>query len=203
MRIIKALWGVVRIPLVFITRLRIALVNETLIMIYRISKSVFPKRFIDKVVENILKFASLCMSFYVSDFFLSLCFLLFLLPFFWVQLDPAGFVAFCRPESLLRFRHIILFSFIWRLMGRNLILSFDPEYSDYNYLDVYRNYNCEVYFYLFITSLIGRSRSEAQYWEEKLREFEPTITLCEVYERVNIFFNLTYHNPLSNEKKRW
>ena len=114
-----------------------------------------------------------------------------------------GYLDFIRVDNLLRFRYIILFGFVCRLMARNLILSFDPEFSDYRYLDVYIRYDYEVYCYLFIVVLIGRSRAEAQYWKEKLREFEPTITLCEVYERVNIFFNLTYQNPLRNEQKRW
>ena len=141
------------------------------------------------------------MAFYVSDYFLSLCFLLCIIQPFWAKLDPIGYLTFMRVESLLRFRYLILFSLIYRMMGRHLILSFDPEYSDYRYLDVYMKYGCEVYCYLFIVVLIGRCPSEGRYWEKVLGEFQPSITLREVYQKVNTSFNRSYKNPLGDNKK--
>lgn len=201
--ILSSAWKVIRVPVVLITRLRILFINESLLMIYKISKKVFSRILLEKVVKNVLKFFGLWMAFFVSNSFLFLCFLLCIIQPIWAKVDPIGYLDFIRVDNLLRFWHIILFSFVCRLMARNFILSFDPEFSDYRYLDVYIRYDCEVYCYLFIVVLIGTSSTEAQLWQKTLKEFEPSITLCEVYERVNIFFNLAYQNPLKNKKKRW
>ena len=149
--ILSSAWKVIRVPLVLITRLRILFINESLLMIYKISKKVFPRILLERVIKISLKFFGLCMAFFVSNSFLFICFLLCIIQPIWAKVDPMGYLDFIRVDNLLRFRYIILFGFVCRLMARNLILSFDPEFSDYRYLDVYIRYDCEVYCYLLLS----------------------------------------------------